>query len=378
MQSNRRSRLFFYQPFLIDMRNYQKEFPLTKTKIKGLSRKFDLSDPVERKKYFKKKAGPEIKLLKKYFKSNTFIVYFLGKKISGKGTYTKLMTEIFGQEKIGHVSVGDIVRVAHQDMKDPAKKKDLMEYLIRNYRGYISLDQAIEALLSRDTETLMPTEFILTLVKREIDKMDKKSLFIDGFPRDLDQISYALFFRDLINYRTDPDIFVAIDIPESVIDARIKGRVICPKCHTPRNLKLFMTKKVAYDKKKKQFYLACDNPSCQGARMIEKEGDRSGIKLIRNRMKLDDQLTKRAFSLHGISRVLLRNAVPVKLAKDYIDDYEITMEYSCQLDPKTNQVKVSEKPWVVKDDQGRDAYSLQASPVAISLVKQLVKVLDLK
>jgi len=360
------------------MKNYQKEFPLFKTKIKGLSRKFDLSDPVERKKYFEKKAGPEIKLLKKYFKNNTFIVYFLGKKISGKGTYTKLMTEIFGQEKIGHISVGDIVRVAHQDMEDPAKKKDLMEYLTQNYRGYISMDQAIEALLSRDTETLMPTEFILTLVKREIDKMDKKSLFIDGFPRDLDQISYALFFRDLINYRTDPDIFIAIDVPESVIDARIKSRVVCPKCHAPRNIKLFLTKKVAYDKKKKQFYLACDNPSCGGVRMIEKEGDRSGIKLIRNRMKLDDRLAEKAFSLHGISKILLRNGVLVKLAKDYIDDYEITMEYSHQLDSKTGQVKTSEKPWVIKDDQGRDIYSLQASPVVISLVRQLVKVLNLK
>jgi len=360
------------------MKEYQKEFPLSKTKIKGFSKKFDLSDPTERKKYFLEKAGPEIKLLKKYFKSNTFIAYFLGKKNSGKGTYTKLMTEIFGQEKIGHISVGDIVRVVHQDMEDPAKKKDLMEYLTRNYRGYISMDQAIEALLSRDTETLMPTEFILTLVKREIDKMDKKSLFIDGFPRDLDQVSYALFFRDLINYRTDPDIFVAIDIPESIIEVRMKGRVVCPKCHAPRNIKLFVTKKVAYDKKKKQFYLSCDNPSCDGARMIEKEGDQSGVKLIRNRMKLDDQLIKKAFSLHGIPKILLRNGVPVKLAKNYIDDYEITMEYNCQLDSKTGQVKVSEKPWIVKDDQGKNIHSLKAPPVVISLIKQLVKVLNLK
>lgn len=360
------------------MKNYQKEFPLIKTKIKGLSRKFDLSDPAERKKYFEKKVGPEIRLLKKYFKSNTFIAYFLGKKNSGKGTYTKLMAEIFGQEKISHVSIGDIVRMVHQDMENPAKKKDLMEYLTRNYRGYISMDQAIEALLSRDTETLMPTEFILTLVKREIDKMDKKSLFIDGFPRDLDQISYALFFRDLINYRTDPDIFIAIDVPEFVIDARMKSRAVCPKCHTPRNLKLFMTKKVVYDKDKKQFYLICDNPSCQGARMIEKEGDQFGIKLIKNRLKLDDQLIEKVFSLHGIPKILLRNGVPIKLAKNYIDDYEITVEYSCQLDPKTNQIKISEKPWVIKDDQGKDAYSLQASPVAISLIKQLVKVLNLK
>lgn len=360
------------------MKDYQEDFPLSKTKIKGFSKKFDLSDPVERKKYFEKKAGPEIKLLKKYFKSNTFIAYFLGKKNSGKGTYTKLMSEIFSQEKIGHISVGDVVRRVHRDIGSPSKKKELMDYLNQNYRGYISIDQAIEALLARDTETLLPTEFVLTLVKKEIDTMNRKPLFIDGFPRDLDQISYALFFRDLINYRNDPDIFVAINIPESVIDARFKSRVVCPKCHTPRNLKLFITKKMAYDKDKKQFYLMCDNPSCQGARMVEKEGDQSGIKLIKNRLKLDDQLVEKAFSLYGIPKILLRNSIPIKPAKDYVDDYEITAEYSCQWDPKTDQVRVSEKPWVIKDDQGRDAYSLQAAPVTVSLIKQLAKVLNLK
>ena len=77
--------------------------------------------------------------------------------------------------------------------------------------------------------------------------MEKKALFIDGFPRDLDQVSYSLFFRDLIGYRADPDIFILIDVPNSVIDERIKYRVVCPKCHTPRNLKLLATKQVEYD-----------------------------------------------------------------------------------------------------------------------------------
>jgi len=359
------------------MKNYEKEFPLLKIKMRGLSKSFNLADPIERKKYFQAKIGQEITLLKKYLKNNSFIVYFLGKKNAGKGTYTKLMMEIFGQDKIGHISVGDMVRSAHQEMNDQKRKKELVNYLNKNYRGYISVDEGIDALLGRSTKLLLPTEFILTLIKREIDGMDRKSLFIDGFPRDLDQVSYSLFFRDLINYRTDPDIFVVIDIPESVIDVRMKNRVVCPKCHTPRSLKLLLTKEVGYDEDKKEFYLLCDNPQCQGARMIGKEGDELGIESIRKRLELDEQLIDKVFSLHGLHKILLKNTIPITMAKDYVNDYEITPEYSYQLDAKTKQVKITEKPWVIKDDKGKKAYSLLAPPVVISLIKQLVKVLNL-
>ena len=188
-------------------------FPVTKTKTPGVEKKFDLTYVKERKEYFESKAGEEIKKLKKYFESNTFVAYLLGKKNSGKGTYTKLMMEIFGKDKIGHISVGDLVRATHKTMEDPEQKKELVEYLEQNYRGYISIEDAIDALLGKNQKVLLPTEFILALVKREIDKLGRKSIFLDGFPRDLDQIQYSLYFRDLINYRTDPDIFVAINIP---------------------------------------------------------------------------------------------------------------------------------------------------------------------
>ncbi|MDD5291220.1 MAG: nucleoside monophosphate kinase [Patescibacteria group bacterium] len=358
------------------MKNYEKDFPLTlsKTKVKSSGKKFNLAIPAERKKYFEAKAGKEIKELKKYLKNNTFIAYWLGKKNSGKGTYSKLMMEIFGEDKIGHISVGDVVRSVHRDMDDKKKKKELVEYLAKNYRGYISVDEAIRALLARDTKTLLPTEFILTLVKREIDKMPKKTLFIDGFPRELDQVSYSLYFRDLINYRQDPDIFAAIDIPEAVIDERMKYRVVCPKCQTPRNLKLLATQKVGYDKEEKKFYLICDDPACNGARMSAKEGDNLGIESIRARIELDDKLIDKVFSLHGVPKILLRNSIPVKEAKKLVDNYEITPEYVYKLE-KNNKVKVIEKPWTIKDDQGREAYSLLSPPVVVSLIKQLAAIL---
>jgi adenylate kinase family enzyme len=147
------------------------------------------------------------------------------------------------------------------------------------------LEKALDALLGRDTKTLLPTEFILALVERAIDKIGRRAIFIDGFPRDLDQVSYSLYFRALIGYRDDPDFLVFIDVPQTVIHERMKYRVVCSLCNTPRNTKLLTTKEVQYDADKNEFFLICDNPSCEGRRMIAKEGDELGIDGIRGRIE---------------------------------------------------------------------------------------------
>lgn len=100
-----------------------------------------------------------------------------------------------------------------------------------------------------------------------------------------------------------------------------------------------------------------------------------GIESIKKRLELDDKLIEKVFSLHGIPKILLRNAVPVNKAKEYVDDYEITPEYYYEKDG--GSVKTLEKPFIVKDDEGSKVYSLLAPPVAASLIKQLVKILGL-
>ena len=357
---------------------YEKDFPVFKTKTEGVTKRFELSDIEGRKEYFQAKAGVEIEKLRKFFdEGNTFIAYLLGKKNAGKGTYTKLLMEIFGKDRIAHISVGDTVRDVHAAMEDEGQRKELIAYMKKNYRGYISVEDGIDALLGKNQKTLLPNEFIMALVKREIDKAGKKAIFLDGFPRNLDQVSYALFFKELIDFRNDPDIFVAIDIPEAVIDERMKYRVVCPICHTPRNLKLFSTKEVGYEEATKEFYLKCDNPECDGERMSGKEGDNMGIESIRDRLELDETLINKVFTLHGVSRVLLRNAVPVAVASETIDDYEITPAYSYEFDEATKTVKTIEAPFVVKDDEGVEVCSLLAPPAAVSLIKQLVGILGL-
>jgi adenylate kinase family enzyme len=353
------------------------EFPIIGTKVQGLTKRFDINSPAGRKKYFEAKVGDEISHVKKYLKNNTFIAYLLGKKNSGKGTYTKLLTEIFGEDNIVHLSVGDVVRQVHSGLKTAKGKSELGEYLKKNYRGYISVEEGIKAILNRSQgKVSVPTELMLTLMKREIDKYQGKSLFIDGFPRSFDQVSYSLYFRDLINYRDDPDIFVLIDIPESVIEERMKYRRICPKCQTSRNFKLLITSKIEYDTKSKEFYLVCDSPSCKGARMMPKEGDDAGLESVRERLDIDEKLIRTAFEIHGIPKILLRNHVPVKVARKHFDDYELTPRFNFGLDEK-GKVKVHEERWTVKDDNGVECYSLLAPPAIPALIKQLVEVLDL-
>lgn len=352
------------------------DFPLFKTKVNGAVKRFDLTDAAERKEYFQFKAGDEIKRLQNYLKDNTFIAYLLGKKNSGKGTYAKMLQEIVAPDKIAHLSIGDLVRSLDEIVEDDKKRKEWENELAKVYRGYISLPEIISALKSRSTQFLLPSELVLALLKMQIAKMEKKAIFIDGFPRNLDQVSYSLFFRDLVGYRDDPDVFVLIDVPEPVIDERIKYRLICPDCQNSRNLKLLPTKRAFFDKEKGEFYLKCDNAGCSSdRRMIQKEGDEQGISPIKERLKTDEELIKKAFSLHGIPKVLLRNSIPVSQASNLVDDYELTPEYNYK--SEEDKVEIIEKPWQVKDDNGVDSYSLMPPPVVISLIKQLVEALGI-
>ncbi|MDD2274870.1 MAG: nucleoside monophosphate kinase, partial [Candidatus Pacebacteria bacterium] len=275
------------------------DFPIEKTKM-GDDRKFNLSDPKEREEYFNLKCGPEIEKLREYLKNNTFIAYLLGKKNSGKGTYSKMFSEVIGGDKIEHLSVGDMVRAIDEEIQDPERKEELVSFLQKNYRGFIALEDIVKSLENRDTKSLLPDEVILTLVKREISKRKGKVILLDGFPRNLDQVGFSLFFRDLVEYRDDPDVFVLIDVPMNIINERIKWRRICPKCNTSRSLKLLPTSKIGYDENTKEFYLICDEANCDGGKMVMKEGDEKGIEPIKERLLMDEEILKRAYSLYGV------------------------------------------------------------------------------
>jgi adenylate kinase family enzyme len=252
-----------------------------------------------------------------------------------------------------------------------------LAFIKNNYRGFNELEETVDLILGRSQSGLVSSELILTLIKYEISRRDKKAIFIDGFPRAHDQIGYSLYLKELIGYRDDPDFFVFISVPNSIIDERIKYRVVCPICRVPRNLKLLATKDVGWDPAKQEFYLMCDNPACKNARMLPKEGDELGIEPLRQRLEIDQQIFDKLLQLTGVPKIYLRNAIPVALAKDAVDDYELTPAYSYELDKTTGKVVTRQAPWVVKDDAGVPSYSLLPPAVVVSFLKQTVQVLGL-
>jgi hypothetical protein len=59
------------------------------------------------------------------------------------------------------------------------------------------------------------------------------------------------------------------------------------------------------------------------------------------------------------------------------DDYELTPGYSLEWDQKKRKVLIKQEPWVVKDDDGVDSYSLLPHPIVVAMIKQVADVLDL-
>ena len=262
---------------------------------------------------------------------------------------------------------------ADVEYKEKDKNAEVYIYAKKYYRGDLHLDEAFQALAGRSTKNLVPTELVMTLLRKEIDKYDKKTLFIDGFPRNLDQVSYSLYFRELVNYRTDPDIFILINAPVTVLDERMKQRRTCLTCGNSRNIALLPTKEIGYDKEKEEYYLICDLPGCKGGKMVTKEGDNLGLETIKDRIMADVEVMERARKLYGIPKIELFNSLEMDKAFDYVDEYECTSQCVYNHDD-TGEVSISKKLWEVND--GKDVYySLLPPAVVIQLVKQLAKVL---
>jgi len=353
------------------------DYPFFNSKALSDGNVYDLTDPIERLKYFNAKLGTIIEDLKVFLDSNSFIAYMLAKKLAGKGTYAKMVGEILGPTRIAHISVGDLIRKTNRLLDDPTAVSELRAYMEKNYRGFISIDEAFDAIKNRTQEKLsIPTDFLLCLLKNEISQMGKKALFIDGLPRNMDQISASLYFRDLVNYRDDPDLFILIDTPNEILNARMKNRRVCPYCQTSRNLLFNPSQFVKYDKLADDVYFVCDNTMCSGygvAKYIAKEGDLEGIDSIEERLQADAELMTVAGKLQGIPKIMLRSSYPVKVAKDYLEDYEIQPKLVYQVND--DKVTIGKENWIFKDDNGEECYTIYAATYVVNLLVSLHKVL---
>lgn len=352
------------------MSNYKYTPDATWAKTKADDSKvYNLNDPAQRKLYFNDKVGDEIVKLQEYFKNNSFIAYLLAPKNAGKGTYTKMLAEIFPNSFV-HISVGDLVREVHGDYEANGKESEAYKYAIKHYRGFLDLDKAFDALVNRTTDKVsVPTELVMTFIKMAIDKAGRKTIFLDGFPRTADQIQYSLYMRDLVNYREDPDCFITIHLPLAIIDDRIKTRVICPNCSTSRNFKTLPTTDVRWDETEEKFYLYCDNPDCEPTKMVGKEGDEKGIENIMGRVNDDLDLIMKANELYGIPKIALYNSFEKDKAGDLFDDYEITSEF--YYEKEGDKVETKTRPYSVHEN-GVEYASLMPAPVVVQLIRQLV------
>jgi hypothetical protein len=125
-----------------------------------------------------------------------------------------------------------------------------------------------------------------------------------------------------------------------------------------------------------EIYVVCDNTLCSGygvAKYVSKEGDREGIHSIEDRLKADAELMSVASTLQGIPKILLQSAYPVKVAKEYLEDYEIQpkLVYTVAGD----KVTMSKENWVFRDDSGQECYTIYAATYVVNMVSSLHKIL---
>eukprot|EP01041_Mallomonas_annulata_P002972 gene2972-5831_t len=122
-------------------------------------------------------------------------IIIAGAPASGKGTQCEKIKEEFD---VVHLSTGDILRVA-------IKSGSELGRLAQNYV---------------ENGELVPDELVIGLVKHRLEDTDcqTKGWLLDGFPRTQAQAE-ALIDAQLI-----PDVFILLEVPDSILLERVTGR----------------------------------------------------------------------------------------------------------------------------------------------------------
>lgn len=346
---------------------------------------YNLINSTDRDEYFRQKAGTEISDIKKYLDNDNggFLAFLISPKAGGKGTKTGYLVDIFGEDKIKVISVGDLIRDLNKllESEDAKEINKVRQQISENFRSTLSVDDAFDTVLNREQVTdkvAIPTELIITLLKNELVKpeYEGKGVFIDGFPRSLEQINLSLYFKDIMNFQDNTDFAVLIDAPNEVIKSRLEGRLICQTCNISRNLTLLPTKFVEFNEDNQKYELKCDKESCSGYEketLVEKEGDSEGFKRIESRVITDKKLMEKIREIHGLPVIEVPNSVKKDKANEY-QDYELTPEYVYSLDKNGNTI-IETRPLILQDDNGNEIYMLESPPTVIPLIKGMHRIL---
>jgi len=331
------------------------------------------------KQFFIERIPKEVKKLTAFIKRKPIVIFMLGKKLSGKSTYAAHLSEAT-DGGFSFYSVGDMMR----DIESVANTKFGASLLYKSLRelniNKTKVDNFLEDVKRIDQKKLYPTDivyyFLKLMLDTAIEKDSRKSLIIDGFPRSIEQIEYALKLARFYQKAGMEWFFVEINCPNSVLEARISGRRFCPKCNSSKNIKLLLTKDVGYDESTKEFYLLCDTPSCKRVRMIRKPGDELGIKVLEERNKETEAMIEECKKrISPLRYIIVYNSLPVEEASSYNEE-DFTKEAKLKWNAKDKKVEIEYIPWIVKDDNGKECYSRYSEPVAADLIKELFHKLE--
>ena len=128
----------------------------------------------------------------------------MGAPGSGKGTYAKMLKDIFA---VPHISTGEMFRKAISDGTELGK---LAQSLI-------------------DKGNFVPDEITNELVKQRLQLDDCKNGFLlDGFPRNLNQAK--AFTEILKELNIELDAVINLNVKDEEIIKRIVNRRLCSKC----------------------------------------------------------------------------------------------------------------------------------------------------
>jgi adenylate kinase family enzyme len=326
--------------------------------------------------YFKRRLGDKLNQFINYTQQCGFVLFFLAKKQAGKGTYIKILQELTNG-RIIQISIGDLVREAEAKAKDSAKRKELIQELKKYYQGELDLEAVADLLVNQSVENkLLPTDVITALITMSaLEKNLGQPIIIDGFPRGKDQVLVALQMQKDFLEKNIPAGFVAIDCPDEVLARRYIYRRSCPVCSTPRNIKLLLTKEIEYDENTGEFYLICDNMTCEGKhiRMRQKQADDLGPDALKEKQKLMVEIMQEIQAKAGDNYLIVHNTVPINEATPEMLKEDFTEEADLSWNEKEQEVARNFKPIQVADDQGREAYSRWPEAVVVEMVEKLVE-----
>ncbi len=165
---------------------------------------------------------------------------------SGKGTYASILEK---QLEIPKINTGDILREIAKSGTELGKK-------IAEYQG---------------KGELVPDEIVIDVLKERISKQDCANGFIlDGYPRTIPQ-------AEALEKISPPDVIINLIVPQSVIVARLSGRLVCPNCNAIYH-KVFLKPKNDD---------VCDN--C-GSKLVQREDDKPEV--VKERFKVYQKQSK--------------------------------------------------------------------------------------